>query len=155
MNTPKIKELLSRQTSLTLQQRLAQLVGAKINILIPPFGNIEDAPIVKITRSVISLGGVILSPSGLLVIPISRRANNPTKNKFNIALNSDVPEGIPNRSGAFLNNRKFVQIGKDFIETTVTGRSIELIPLSKVTIIFPSGNCKGNKRSFKFRKTAR
>lgn len=126
-----------RQTPLTLQQRLAQLLGAKLNTLINPFGNIEDAQITKVAKSVIVLKDIILSPTGTQVFSINRRAIRPTKQRFNITLNVKVSQGEPNNPG-FLNNRKFVQIGKDFIETTVNGSSIELIPLSNVTVIFPS-----------------
>jgi hypothetical protein len=84
----------------------------------------------------------ILSPTGLQIMTINRKARNPTTKKFSIALNSIAQEAEPN-SATILSNRRIVQIGKDFIEVTVNGTSIELIPLSNVTVIFPSTSSRG------------
>lgn len=127
------------QSPLTLQQRLAQLVGARLTTLINPFG-LVDGTIRKVFRSVIKVqennSPLLLSPSGLQIMTVNRRAQNPTVKRFSIALNFIAREAEEN-APTILNNRRIVQIGKDFIEITgIRGTFIQLIPLSNVTVIF-------------------
>ncbi|WP_436236609.1 hypothetical protein [Paenibacillus sp. LjRoot153] len=139
-----------RQTSLTLQQRLSQLIGAKLTTLINPFGLVEEQTILRVLRSTITVsGGLVLSPSGLQLMSINRKAQNHTTRRFSIALNSIARDGQPN-SPIILKNRRVVQIGTDFLETTVNGNSIQLIPLSNVSVIFgPQSSSQRNKRDNK------
>ncbi|MBP1994371.1 hypothetical protein [Paenibacillus eucommiae] len=140
----------NRQTPLTLQQRLSQLIGANLSTLINPFGLVEAAKIRKVLNSVIVVrqnsDSIILSPSGLQIMTINRRAQNPTARRFSVALNSIARDGQSN-SPTILNNLRIVQIGKDFLETTVTGDSIQLIPLTNVTVIFATSRSTMRKRS--------
>lgn len=131
--------------SITLQQRLAQLLGARITTLVNPFGLIDDAKITKVLKSVIVVqqdnARFLLSPSGLPIVSINRRPINATTHKFGIGLNTISDE--PGSTGPTIIHRRIVLLGTDFIETTKNGREIELIPLSNVNVIFslkrPSG----------------
>lgn len=134
--------LRKRHRPITLQQRLAQLIGAKVTTLINPFGLVESATIRKVLRSVIVVkqngSSLVLSPLGLQIMTINRRARNSTIRRVSIALNSIARDGQSN-SPTILTRRRIVQIGQDFIETTVDGSQIQLIPLSNVTVIFGNG----------------
>lgn len=141
-----------RQSSLTLQQRLMQLVGARLTTFINPFGLVENAKILKVLKSVIVVkqkGSILLlSPSGLQVISIDQRVQGSNAKRFGIGLNSIAQEGGPNVA-TILNNRRIIRIGSDFLETTVNGTIIELIPLTNVTVIFPIKNHSRKTRSRK------
>ncbi|WP_134701054.1 hypothetical protein [Ammoniphilus sp. YIM 78166] len=126
-------------SSLSLQNRLVQLIGARVSTLINPFGTITEAKLLKVSKSIIVVqqnsSKLILSPSGLQHLTVHRKAAKATTPKYTITLNSIAREAEKN-SPAFLNNRRIVQIGKDFIEVTRDGTLTELIPLSNVTVTF-------------------
>lgn len=133
-----------RQSSITLQQRLAQLVGASVSTFINPFGLVADAKILTVGRSIIAVrqngSTFFLVPSGLQIFTINRRPKKATVNRYSISMNSITRDPGPNVP-TILNNRRIVQVGKDFLETTTNGTFIELIPLTNVTVIFrPASN---------------
>lgn len=123
---------------ISLQKRLKQLEGAKLTAMINPFGLIDNAKIVKVRKSIIIIEQnhkrYALSAIGMPIIKINRRAQKASKKRFGIGLNFIAGELGQNHPTIL--KRRIVQIGRDFIETTSNGKTLELIPLTNVNVIF-------------------